>query len=532
MLRLQLMPRHSTPPLLACALFVHLIVGSSCQSRSIDKILPPVAHTAVSPKQGSVVPEIHDLRQVLPQSGYFMLSGRIGFRWRGVSSHVELSRSRTFDEPLQKIVGSILSSDPDSLSAISPELSDGIWFWRVSDNRRVSESVWSFRVRHVGDVHDAIGVRNGADVNCDGHPDILRRGQVVLNGDPATILRCELGDVATGDLKPESADEIPDWGQLVNLGDLDGDGCEDAMLTVTPLQHQRLVSRAPVPILFHGRAGLVSTWRAARRLTHQLGPIGDINVDGYGDTAECTDAGCSVYLGGPDFPNDHPLFRLDDYRFLLEGDFNADGLPDLWASDGTFSAAGRLAFLSGSSVFPHTPLAPLIIPGASIGLPTTGLLVAGKLAALGLGTSANSDLLWQATLGPDKVTIQHWPTVYVPRLRSKAWRVTAWEFIPFTGPGARGVMLVLPGKPEAGWDPSHSFLQYGLSAAGRLTYMGQVATPTLEPTDSIVGFSRTGDLNGDGYDDVVVQAMDDTLGGELSFEYMGSSAGFSYRQRL
>lgn len=56
--------------------------------------------------------------------------------------------------------------------------------------------------------------------------------------------------------------------------------------------------------------------------------------------------------------------------------------------------------------------------------------------------------------------------------------------------------------------------------------------PELEPTDSVIAFARVGDLNGDDVDDLLVQAMDDNLGGQLSFQYTGSETGFKYAQRL
>ncbi len=50
--------------------------------------------------------------------------------------------------------------------------------------------------------------------------------------------------------------------------------------------------------------------------------------------------------------------------------------------------------------------------------------------------------------------------------------------------------------------------------------------------DPIVHFQGVGDTNGDGYDDLLIDTAEDTLGGRVSYTCLGSEAGFKYQRRL
>src|SRR4051812_39620671 len=205
---------------LACGIAIGISLGA-CRTKRSEKLVTrgPSAQTApASPRPPA------DLRQILPQSGSVLLSSRVAFRWRGAGSRIRLSRTRNFDAGYQELVGSLVSGDPQLVTATSADLANGVWFWRVSGPSAFSDAVWSFRVHHVKGVKDAGTLRDGWDVNCDGRADILLRGAVALGGDPPVTVSCDLGPLAVRDLEPVPDRPGPEWGQLVGVGDIDGDG--------------------------------------------------------------------------------------------------------------------------------------------------------------------------------------------------------------------------------------------------------------------------------------------------------------------
>jgi hypothetical protein len=530
MLWFQVISREGRQAAVGCWAIVCLVASASCRPKNPEKLASKAVPSVASSKFADAPSPPHELRQLWPQSGSVVLSTRIGFRWLGTASHIELSRTRSFDKGFERLNGSAVSSDPQLLVATSAELSAGVWFWRVSSALATSNAVWSFRIPAIKDAQG--NLFDGADVNCDGRADILFKGQVILGGDPPKRLLCGLGPAAVNELKPESDQEVPDWGQLVSIGDVNGDGCDDAVATATPILHRVEISREPVPILFLGQAGLSSNWQAARRLGHYLAPIGDLNHDGYADTAECTVRECTVYLGGRDGVKERPSLVFKDDGLPLGGDFDADGIPDLWAVNHATAGQGHMDFFSGKSPFSPTPTLSLTIPGDLNGTPAAGLVVSGSCALLGFATNGHSDVFWRATASPPSLTWQVWPaTAHASAGWSSIWRVAAWEFVPFTGPGGRGILVILPMLPDVGWNPTHSFLQYGFTAVGAPFFLGRLTTPGLEHLDGLDGFARIGDTNGDGYDDLLVHGTEDTLGAQLSFEYRGSATGFTYKQQ-
>jgi len=513
-------------------LIVVVLVGS-CRSKSpIAQASKTVASVAPSGSPARPMP-VHELRQLWPQSGGVVLSARVAFRWQGAASHVELSRTRAFEKAGEQLLGVASPSDPERLEATSAELSDGVWFWRVSDATAVSRAVWSFRVHRVKGIQNAGSMLDGTDVNCDGRPDILMKGGVLLQGASAPLLRFQLGALALKELLPEPGLPDPTWGQFVGIGDVDGDGCDDVVTTATRQTHDMTRNvPVPVPILFRGRPDLAVPWQAASRLEQELTPLGDVNGDGYADAAACKDQECAVVRGSPVGLEAAPFLTLKGYQTLLAGDFDADGMSDLWAGTRVATGQSRLSFFTGKHPFSSAPSMSFSIALDLNGPPAAGLIANGTSSILGFAGDERVSSFWRLSAMSASATVQRWPeaaraTATWPR----SSRVSNWTFIPFAGPDARGVLVITPMTVPAQWDPTQSFLQYGFSATGTPVFLTRSTISELEQTEGVTGFSRIGDTNGDGYDDLLVHAAD-SMGSPLWYQYMGSAVGFTFKQRL
>jgi hypothetical protein len=518
---------------IGCGLMISLLVSMSCRSKSPESSVSKAVASVAPPGSAAGWSTVHELRQIWPQSGGVVLSARVEFRWWGGASHVELSRTRGFEKEVEQLAGLASASDPQRLDATSAELLDGLWFWRVSDAAGASRAVWSFRVRHVRGVENAGSTLDGTDLNCDGRPDILMNGGVWLGGDSKPMYSFALGPLAVKELLPEPGLPNPTWGQFVGIGDVDGDGCADVVTTATRQTHDMTVNiPVPVPILFRGRPELPTPWQAASRLAHELTPLGDLDADGYADTAACNDQDCTIFRGGPTGVVEAPFLTLKGYQTLLGGDFDADGIADLWAGGRTAAGHSRLSFFTGKSSFSSAPSSSFAIPLDLNGPPAGGLTINGKASILGFAGDGRSSSFWRVTDSSEAATVQRWPEAAHaastwPRLNT----ASDWAFVPVTGPGARGVLLVIPMEVPAQWAPKQWFLQYGFSPTGTPFFLARSTISGLEQTEGVVGFSRIGDMNGDGYDDLLVQAHD-SMGELLWYQYMGSATGFTFKQGL
>jgi len=374
---------------------------------------------------------------------------------------------------------------------------------------------------------------DGTDVNCDGRPDILMKSGIWLEGASAPLLRFQLGSLALKELLPEPGLPEPTWGQFVGVGDVDGDGCDDVVTTATRQTHDMTKNiPVPVPTLFRGRPDLAAPWQATSRLEHQLAPLGDIDGDGYADTAACTAQDCAIVRGSPVGLEAAPYLTLKGYQTLLGGDFDADGALDLWAATRVAAGQSRLSFFSGKHSLSSTPSSAFAIPLDLNGPPAGGLIANGTFSITGFAGDERVSSFWRVNAVSASATLQRWPEA---AHASSSWprlnRVSTWAFVPFTGPDARGVLVIIPMTVPAQWDPTQSFLQYGFSAAGTPFFLTRSTIPELEQTEGVNDFSRIGDTNGDGYDDLLVHAVD-SMGSPLWYKYLGSAKGFTFKQRL
>ncbi|MFP2905632.1 lysyl oxidase family protein [Pyxidicoccus sp. 3LFB2] len=150
------------------------------------------------------------------------------------------------------------------------------------------------------------------------------------------------------------------FGSSVALADFNGDGRKDLAVGTEPCRSNFVVARHPGRVsFFAGEERFFSTQPVSALMswtnTHPRASgqglrtvAGDVNGDTYADLLVTSRYGASVFLGGPDLGTllATPAFRVPGNGLFLNTlfvDFNGDGLDDLVSS-----RAGELAFFQAT----------------------------------------------------------------------------------------------------------------------------------------------------------------------------------------
>jgi FG-GAP-like repeat len=414
----------------------------------------------------------------------------------------------------------------DTLTTTS-DLTPGYHFWRARGRRgravgAAFSTVWELYVtpRRAGFVAP-LPRQWGAmpDVNADGRADLLagapntvatggRTGAVYLftgvtdrfNATAATPLVTALG---TGS-----------FGRRVSpVADVNGDGYADVV-----------VDAASVVALFHGSpSGLPSTptrvydaWRTATG-------AGDINHDGYGDVVVCDGSRVGVLLGGAGGTASAPVRTLGGSSAVSIGDVNSDGYDDLAVQTATSRLGVFLGNLAGvDSVATYSVDMPA-------GYTFSGPALAGDVNADGV-----ADVI--ATASPVLGTIT---SAVVFPLAPPGMRVMAPVFLTSPSPRAAGFGTAVAGAGDFNGDGVDDLI-VGSGGGGAVeavcvypgsaTGVGTTATQCLTMTAATrfgASVGGVGDLNADGFEDVVVGATgSSTVRGVVTL-YRGRAAGLT-----
>ncbi|MFH1279243.1 MAG: FG-GAP-like repeat-containing protein [Candidatus Eisenbacteria bacterium] len=381
--------------------------------------------------------------------------------------------------------------------------------------------------------HFGQSVASAGDVNGDGCADLIvgatgndtggsdAGGAYLFYGGPSADATIDL--VLTGEAMQDY------FGYSVaSAGDVNGDGYAD--MIVGAIYNGAGGLHAGRAYLYHGgpsadgAADLVMTGEAANDyFGASVAPAGDVNRDGYGDLivgAGGNDAGGSqagnayLFYGGPSADNTPDLGLMGEtpsggfgYSVASAGDVDGDGYADLIIGAGYVDAAGTDAGAAYVySLYPYRLLEPNGGEQWVAGEPATVRWRGHDPADLSISYDGGSS--WNTLAVGAGGLSENEHTLIAPAVATEH----ALARLSYTGQGAaigtfdrsdEFFRIVLPAPPPA--------------AVSRL----QIA-PIGEEFSENLGFSvaSAGDVNGDGYADMIVGATGNNTG--------GSDAGAAY----
>ncbi len=362
-------------------------------------------------------------------------------------------------------------------------------------------------------------------------------------------LRLALPTTARYPLTVEALISTPDWsiegtqqdtrlGTAVDTaGDVNGDGYSDVIIGA-PLYDAGAGDEGRVLVFYGSASGLASTpdWLSdgsvpMGQFGYSVGTAGDVNGDGYSDviigapmigSPDSTGGAAEIYYGSADGLSAEPDWSLGNqlglslagYSVGTAGDVNGDGYSDVIISLAVTTQPGRVGVYYGSSAG----------LGASPDWSAVGLNVNDGFGySVGTAGDVNgdgySDVIIGAPYRDNGGSIQagHVDVYYGSAqglLAQPAWSVTGatgdtWLGYAVSTAGdvnGDGYSDVIVGAPHDGATDQGQALIYFGGALGLST------TPDWSVTDSQpnaqIGQSigTVGDVNGDGYSDVIVGA--------------------------
>jgi hypothetical protein len=346
--------------------------------------------------------------------------------------------------------------------------------------------------------HFGISVSTAGDVNGDGHADILI-GQVATSSlQRARIyLGSATGPTTTADWTVAGSGGFGN--AVAAAGDVNGDGYSDVIVGANLYDNGE--SDEGRALLYLGAASgptLTSSWtevgdQADSAFGSSVSTAGDVNGDGYAD----------VIVGAPYYDNG----QTDEGRaFLYLG--SASGLPSTpaWTAEGDQAGANFGGSVATAGDVNGDGFSDVIV-GALFhdnGQSDEGRGYLYLGSASGLATAA----VW--TVEGDQTN------AYL-----------GWSLAPAGDVNGDGYSDVIIGVPGGG-EPAHVYLG---SATGLATTPAWTAASDLANTSFGMSVATAGDVNGDGYSDVIVGAPFSSQNLEQeegrAYLYLGSAGGLS-----
>jgi len=396
-------------------------------------------------------------------------------------------------------------------------------------------------------------INPAGDVNGDGYSDVVLGARIYGSGGAVAIFHGgTLGTSTTTSLARFGGAANTSLGaSIANAGDVNGDGYADALYGA-PGANGGAAGSGQVHLHYGSASGLsplpsvtLQNGIAGSAFGTSVSSAGDVNGDGYADVvvgAPFAGAGAAyVHLGGPGGLSIIPAQTLAGgsqfgASVAPAGDVNTDGFADL-----IIGAPGSgQAFLHHGSLFGTDPVAAIVLAEA----PATNLFGGAVNTAGDVNGDGYSDVIVGARLGSNGQTSEGLAFVYhgsptgitVPFARRlEVNQASAGFGVSVAGAGdinGDGFSDVVVGADL--WESTVGEADEGAAFIFNGSPTGTVAAASTGLQRNLVGgamgrsVAEAGDVNGDGYADVIVGsplASSGQAGEGLAYVYRGSPTG-------